>query len=78
MYFVSGFTVILPGLGQASIVAESSSIWPASMLSLAVASATLVFGWLVDMYGGRRVYISGLIQLAIWSVDKVMLNPEWF
>ena len=77
---LSGFTDILPGLAQASIVAESSSIQPASMFSLAVASTTLVLGRLADMYGGRRVYISGLIWLAIWSVfidfihNKVMLN----
>ncbi|KAH8799313.1 MFS multidrug transporter-like protein [Xylogone sp. PMI_703] len=66
--FVSGFTVILPGLIQSHIVPESSSIWPASVFSLAVASTTLVFGRLADVYGGRRVYIAGSVWLAIWSI----------
>jgi MFS family permease len=77
---VSGFTVILPGLVRAHIIPESSSIWPASMFSLAVASTTLIFGRLSDMYGGRRIYICGSILLAIWSLvigfvkNEVMLN----
>jgi predicted MFS family arabinose efflux permease len=65
---VSGFTVILPGLVQGHIIPESSSVWPASMFSLAVASTTLVFGRLADMYGGRRIYICGAVWLAVWSL----------
>jgi MFS family permease len=77
---VSGFTVILPGLIRSHMIPESSSIWPASMFSLAVASTTLVFGRLGDMYGGRRLYICGSIWLAIWSIvigfvqNEVLLN----
>lgn len=50
------------------------------MFSLAVASTTLIFGRLADMYGGRRIYICGTIWLAIWSIvisfikNEVMLN----
>ena len=65
---MSGFTVILPGLVQGHIIPESSSVWPASMFSLAVASTTLVFGRLADIYGGRRIYICGLVWLAVWSL----------
>ncbi|KAH8798378.1 putative MFS multidrug transporter [Xylogone sp. PMI_703] len=74
--FVSGFTVILPGLIQSHIVPESSSIWPASVFSLAVASTTLVFGRLADMYGGRRVYIAGSVWLAIWSIVIGFIKTE--
>jgi MFS family permease len=50
------------------------------MFSLAVASTTLIFGRLTDIYGGRRIYICGSIWLAIWSLVigfakiEVMLN----
>jgi MFS family permease len=50
------------------MIPEESVIWPASMFSLAVASTTLVFGRLTDMYGGRRIYVAGSIWLAIWSI----------
>lgn len=77
---MSGFTVILPGLVRGNIISESSSIWPASMFSLAVASTTLIFGRFADIYGGRRIYICGLVWLAIWSLvigfvkSEVILN----
>jgi MFS family permease len=77
---VSGFTVILPGLVQRHVIPESSSVWPASMFSLAVASTTLIFGRLADIYGGRRIYICGLVWLAAWSLvvgfarNEILLN----
>jgi MFS family permease len=77
---VSGFTVILPGLVQGHIIPESSSVWPASIFSLAVASTTLIFGRLADMYGGRYIYIYGSVWLAIWSLvlgfvkNEIILN----
>ncbi|KAG0644997.1 putative MFS-type transporter [Hyphodiscus hymeniophilus] len=67
-YFVSGFTVILPYLIQNHIIPQDSSIWSASVFSLAVASTTLLFGRLVDIYGGRYVYICGSTWLTIWSL----------
>ena len=77
---MSGFTVILPRLAQGHIAPESSSIWAASMFSLAIASTTLIFGRLTDMCGGRRIYICGSVWLAIWSIvigfvrSEAMLN----
>jgi MFS family permease len=62
------------------MIPESSSVWPASMFSLAVASTTLIFGRLADMYGGRRIYICGSVWLAIWSLvigfvkNEILLN----
>jgi predicted MFS family arabinose efflux permease len=50
------------------------------MFSLAVASTTLIFGRLADMYGGRRIYIWGSVWLAIWSLvigfvkNEILLN----
>jgi hypothetical protein len=38
------------------------------MFSLAVASTTLIFGRLADMYSGRRIYICGSVWLAVWSL----------
>ncbi len=77
---MSGFTVILPGLVQGHIIPESSSVWPASMFSLAVASTIFVFGRLADMCSGRRIYICGAVWLAVWSLvigfarNKVLLD----
>ena len=50
------------------------------MFSLAVASTTLCFGRLIDIYSGRHFYIFGSVWLAIWSLilgfikNEIMLN----
>ncbi|KFX88315.1 hypothetical protein V490_07722 [Pseudogymnoascus sp. VKM F-3557] len=75
-YLVSGFTVILPSLVSQGIVPEASSIWPAAVFPLAIASTTLIFGRLADMYGGRSIYLYGFIWLAIWSVIIGFSNNE--
>lgn len=46
------------------------------MFALAVASTTLIFGRLADMYGGRRIYICGLSWLAIWSLVLGFVKNE--
>lgn len=67
-YFVSGFNVILPTLIIALDIPHSSSVWPATVFSLVIASTLLVFGRLGDMWGGYPVYLFGLGWLTIWSI----------
>lgn len=67
-YFVSGFTVILPTLIRDLDIPQSSSVWPATAFSLAIAATLLFFGRLGDMYGGYPVYVFGMTWLALWSV----------
>ncbi|ERF73490.1 hypothetical protein EPUS_04113 [Endocarpon pusillum Z07020] len=67
-FFVSGFTVILPTLIQELDIPQTSSVWPATAFSLAIASTLLFFGRLGDMYGGYPVYVCGMIWLAVWSL----------
>jgi MFS family permease len=74
--FVSGFTVILPTLIQDLNIPQSSSVWPATAFSLAIALTQLFFGRLGDMFGGYRVYVSGMAWLALWSiVAGFSINP---
>jgi MFS family permease len=65
---VSGFTVILPILIQDLDIPQSSSVWPATAFSLAIAASLLFFGRLGDMYGGYPVYVAGMTWLALWSI----------
>ncbi|KAJ9609883.1 hypothetical protein H2200_006212 [Cladophialophora chaetospira] len=67
-FFVSGFNVILPTLIKELDIPQSSSVWPATVFSLVIASTLLVFGRLGDMYGGWIVFVGGLAWLLIWSV----------
>lgn len=67
-YFFSGFTVILPTLIEDLDIPQSTSIWPATAFSLAIAATLLFFGRLGDMYGGLLVYVAGMIWLALWSI----------
>lgn len=67
-YFVSGFNILLPTLTTELQIASASSVWPATAFSLSIASTLLIFGRLGDQYGGRIVYISGLVWLVIWSL----------
>ncbi len=67
-YFVSGFTVILPTLIQDLNIPQSSSVWPATAFSLAIASTLLLFGRLGDMYGAFPIYVLGMAWLSMWSI----------
>lgn len=66
--FVSGFTVILPTLIEELEIPRTSSVWPATAFSLAIASTLLFFGRLGDMYGGYVIYVGGFLWLTFWSV----------
>ncbi len=70
-FFVSGFTVILPTLIQDLQIPQSSSVWPATAFSLAIASSLLFFGRLGDMYGGFPLYVAGMTWLTFWSIVAV-------
>lgn len=59
-----------------SVVTEASSIWPAAVFPLAIASTTLIFGRLADIYGGRSIYLYGFVWLAVWSAITGFSNNE--
>ncbi|KIX04923.1 uncharacterized protein Z518_05794 [Rhinocladiella mackenziei CBS 650.93] len=67
-YFVSGFNVILPRIIHDLNIPQASSVWPATVFSLVIASTLLVFGRLGDMWGGYPVYVFGLSWLTTWSI----------
>ncbi|PQE15743.1 drug resistance protein [Rutstroemia sp. NJR-2017a BBW] len=79
-YFVSGFALIIPDLIENLDIPDSSSKWPAAAYSLIVSSVMLPLGRLADIYGGRPIYIAGLVWLTIWSIvagfskDQYMLD----
>lgn len=60
--------MILPKLIEDFHIPLSATVWPASALSLAVASTLLVFGRLSDMFGGYLVYVCGFLWTTIWSL----------
>jgi MFS family permease len=66
-YYISGFNVIVPTLVEEFDIPDASAVWPASALSLVVASTLLFFGRLADMVGGYPVYTGGMAWLTMWS-----------
>ncbi|KAJ5475195.1 hypothetical protein N7539_008261, partial [Penicillium diatomitis] len=67
-FYVTGSSVLLPTLIKELEIPASSTIWPATALSLAVTSTLLIFGRLTDMYGGYVVYNGGAILLTVTSI----------
>ncbi|PIA92319.1 Drug resistance protein [Cercospora beticola] len=67
-YFVSDFTLILPTLIEELDIPQAAAIWPATAFSLVIASFLLVLGRTADMFGGRLVFLLGLIWLLAWSI----------
>ena len=66
-YLTEGYVVLLPTLGHALDIPDSSMTWSASAFSLAISSFLFTFGRLADMYGGFPVYLGGLTWLSIWT-----------
>ncbi|RMZ79581.1 hypothetical protein DV737_g3341, partial [Chaetothyriales sp. CBS 132003] len=79
-YFISGFTLLIPTVIKELNIPSSSSVWPASAFSVAIASTLLIFGRLGDTFGGYPVYLAGNTWLLVWSiiagfsVNPLMLN----
>ncbi|RMZ91934.1 hypothetical protein DV736_g807, partial [Chaetothyriales sp. CBS 134916] len=79
-YFISGFTLLIPTLIKELNIPPSSSIWPASAFSVAIASTLLIFGRLGDTFGGYPIYLAGNAWLLVWSIiagfsiNPLMLN----
>lgn len=67
-YFVSGFNILLPTLSIELQIPDAVRVWPATAFSLAIASTLLFFGRLGDKFGGRIIYLMGLVWLVIWSL----------
>ena len=67
-YFVSGFNILLPTLIVELEIPDSVRVWPATAFSLSIASTLLFFGRLGDKYGGRIIYLIGLMWLVVWSL----------
>ena len=80
-YFVSGFNILVPTLMRTLNIPSASAVWPAAAFALVTGSFLLPFGRLADMYGGRVVYLSGLIWFFVWSViagfSKNELMLDW-
>ncbi|OKP07155.1 Drug resistance protein [Penicillium subrubescens] len=67
-FFISGSNILLPTLVKELDIPDASTIWTTTALSLTVTSTLLIFGRLIDMYGGYIVYNAGAIWLTISSI----------
>ncbi|KAJ5643590.1 uncharacterized protein N7484_006097 [Penicillium longicatenatum] len=67
-FYISGINVLLPTLVKELHISSASTIWPTTALSLALTSTLLIFGRLIDMYGGYVIYNAGAIWLIISSI----------
>ncbi|GME22039.1 Efflux pump antibiotic resistance protein [Neofusicoccum parvum] len=67
-YFISGFHIILPVLTTDLNIPPESQSWPASVFSLVTGAFILPFGRLADIYGGRILFICGLVWFTAWCL----------
>ncbi|KAJ3469857.1 hypothetical protein MRS44_003922 [Fusarium solani] len=67
-FFVSGFHVVLPTLTQELRIPEAAQTWPSSVFSLVVGAMLLPMGRLADIYGGRLVFVGGLLWFSLWAL----------
>jgi hypothetical protein len=67
-YFISGFNVLLPSVTNTLHIPPQAATWPASVFSLVAGAFLLPFGRLSDIFGGKAVFVSGLIWFLIWSL----------
>ena len=79
-YYISGFNVLIPTVQEELHIAASAAVWPAAAFALTTSAFLLPFGRLADMFGGKTVYMYGLIWFLIWSIvagfsrNELMLN----
>ncbi|KAJ5318708.1 hypothetical protein N7476_005128 [Penicillium atrosanguineum] len=67
-FYISGSNVLLLTLVKELDVPAASTIWLTAAISLAITSTLLIFGRLIDMYGGYVIYNAGAIWLIISSI----------
>ncbi|ORY14408.1 major facilitator superfamily domain-containing protein [Clohesyomyces aquaticus] len=67
-YFVSGFNLLLPSLTASLHIPSQAETWPASVFSLVTGALLLPSGRLADMFGGKIVFVTGLIWFLVWSI----------
>ena len=60
--------MVVPVIVDDLQIPPASSIWPASAFALTAGGSLLIFGRLVDIYGGQNIYIFGLVWFIIWSL----------
>ncbi|NUP79545.1 MAG: MFS transporter [Nonomuraea sp.] len=74
---VSILNVALPEVGQGVGLHLTALPWIASAYALPAAGFTLLFGRLADLYGRRRLFLAGMILLAVSSlVGGFATTPE--
>jgi MFS family permease len=67
-YFISGFNILLPALTTSLHIPSQAETWPASVFSLVTGALLLPSGRLADMFGGKIVFVTGLVWFLIWSI----------
>lgn len=67
-YFISGFNIVLPVLADELELPLQSQTWPASVFSLVTGAFLLPLGRVADIYGGSKVFMSGLVWFLVWSI----------
>lgn len=79
-YFISGVTVLVPELTEPLGIPPARVTWPVAAFSLVVSGFLLPFGRLADIYGGKWVYIVGIVWTSAWGLvvgfaqNEIMLD----
>jgi MFS family permease len=67
-YITSGFFALIPALMQEFNLTGRTMTWPTSITSMVVSAFLLLFGRVVDMYGGSPVYATGIAWTLVWTL----------
>ncbi|TLD10825.1 hypothetical protein PgNI_06622 [Pyricularia grisea] len=65
-FFISGFIIVLPNVSQSLNMPPGTQTWPASVFTLVTGALLFAFGRIADMYGGRTVFLFGMLWYTLW------------
>lgn len=65
-FFISGFIIVLPNVSQSINMPPGTQTWPVSVFTLVTGALLFAFGRIADMYGGRTVFLFGMLWYTLW------------
>ncbi len=77
-YIAAAFNIALPAIGQELAMARNQLPLIAGIFSLTTAVLLVPFGRLSDLYGKKRVFLSGLVFLLLFAGLASLSNSNWW
>lgn len=77
-YIAAAFNIALPAIGRDLAMDSSQLPWIAGVFSLTMAVLLVPFGRIADLYGKKKVFITGIAVLMVFSVLVALADGKWW